>query len=100
MSDNDGSIVPNHLDISRALSATLATHRGQFDVLDVLAAQCVTARDVDRFIMALLSAFASFVARKTQDPESYLLQWVALELELADAEKADDDDDDRDSDLN
>jgi hypothetical protein len=55
-------------------------------LLPLLAAQCVTAADVDRFITALLSSFAGFVARKTQDPESYLLQWIALEQELADAE--------------
>jgi hypothetical protein len=82
------SVVPDHLDISRALSATLATHRGQLDVLPLLAAQCVTAADVDRFIMALLSAFAAHVARKVEDPESYLLQWIALEQELDAAEKA------------
>ena len=56
--------------------------------LDVLAAECASARDVDRFIMALLSSFAGFVARKTDDAESYLLQWVALELQLDDVEKA------------
>ena len=53
------SIVPDHRDISRALSATLATDRGQFDVLQVLSAQCVSASDVDRFMMALLSSFAA-----------------------------------------
>jgi hypothetical protein len=78
---------------------TKVTHRGQFDVVDVLAAQCASPRAVDRFVMALWSASASFVARKVEDPESYLLQSVALELELADAEKAADDDD-RDSDVN
>lgn len=107
MSDNDGSIVPDHRDISRALSATLATHRGQFDVLGVISSQCVTARDVDRFVLALLSSFAGFIARKTQDPESYLLQWIALEQELAanptdslDSALPDDRDTDDDRDVN
>jgi hypothetical protein len=94
MSDDDDSFVPDHRDVSRALSATLATFRGQFDVLGVISSQCVSARDVDRFVLALLSSFASFVARKTQDPESYLLQWIALEQELADV------DDSGDSDVN
>jgi hypothetical protein len=80
-----GSIVPDHKDISRALSATLATHRGQFDVLAARGAVRHSGRRRP-VITALLSSFAGFVARKTQDPESYLLQWIALEQELADAE--------------
>ena len=59
--------------------------------LSVLASQCVSARDLARFIAALLSAFAAHVARKVEDPESYLLSWIALELELADAESRDSD---------
>jgi hypothetical protein len=101
-STGSGGIVPDHLDVSRALAATLATHRGQFDVLGVLAAECASPRDVDRFVLAVLSSFAGFVARKVEDPESYLLQWIALEQELAAAEDEarDDTDDDRDTDVN
>jgi hypothetical protein len=108
MSDDDGSVVPDHRDVSRALSAVLASFRRQDDVLSVLASECVSARDLARFIAALLSSFAAHVARKVEDPESYLLSWIALELELADAEKAaggensppDDGDDDRGDDVN
>jgi hypothetical protein len=78
---------PGHRDVAVALGATLATFRGERDVLDVLAAQCRCGEDADRFIAALLSAFATFVARKTTDPESYLLQWIALQLQLADDEE-------------
>jgi hypothetical protein len=85
------TVVPDHTDVARALSATLATVRGQLDVLPALATQCVTAADVDRFIMAVLLSFAGLLARKVDDPESYLLQWIALELELADAESRDTD---------
>jgi hypothetical protein len=70
--------------------------------LGVLAAECASPRDVDRFVLAVLSSFAGFVARKVEDPESYLLQWIALEQELAAAEDEarDDTDDDRDTDVN
>jgi hypothetical protein len=82
---------------------TVGLRLAELDTVLVLAAlsalsSCIdsgkSARDVDRFVLALLSTFASFVARKTQDPESYLLQWIALEQELADGdEKAADDGD-------
>jgi hypothetical protein len=55
-------------------------------VLDVLAAQCRSGEERTGS-SALLSAFATFVARKTTDPESYLLQWIALQLQLADDEE-------------
>jgi hypothetical protein len=52
--------------------------------LEVLAAECTSGADADRFIAALLSAFATFIARKVEDPAGYLLGWIAVELELAD----------------
>ena len=81
-------VTPGHRDVSRALGAVLATFRGELDILGVLAAECVSARDVDAFILALLASFARILALKVDDPEQYLLAWVALELELADAEDA------------
>jgi hypothetical protein len=59
-------------------------------LLPTLAAQFVTADDAERFLSALLTAFAKFVACKTDDAEQYLLGWVATELALADAQAADD----------
>ena len=68
-------------------------------MLRVLAAECATVRDVDRFIMALLASFVKILALKIEDPEQYLLQWIALECELADAENAQDRDNDGGSDV-
>jgi hypothetical protein len=75
--------------VARALGAVLATVRGQSDVLDVLSAGWASADDANRFILAALASFATLVERKVDDPQSYLLAWIALELELADdAERA------------
>jgi len=91
------TIAPSHRDVSRALSATLATFRGQLDVLPLLASQFTSAGDADRFVEALLVSFAAHVARKTDDPEQYLLGWIAMELQLSDdAEAADNGDADND----
>ena len=85
------SSLPGHRDIARALSATLATHRGQQDeVLAVMAAEA-TGEEAEAFIRALLIVTATILERKVDDVENYLLAWVALELELADAAEAPDD---------
>ena len=77
------TVAPDHRDVARALSATLATFRGQLDVLPLLASQFTSAGDADRFVEALLVSFAAHVARKTDDPEQYLLGWIAMELQLS-----------------
>ena len=38
----------------------------------------------DEFTAALLTAFATLVQAKTTDAESYMLQWIAAELDAAD----------------
>ena len=86
------SVVTDHRDVARALCATLATHAASPTFRQVLSAECVSARDLDRFITALSTAFATFLARKVSDPEAYLLAWVATELQRAEkAEQAADD---------
>ena len=66
-------------------------------MLPLLASQFTSAGDADRFVEALLVSFAAHVARKTDDPEQYLLGWIAMELQLSDdAEAADNGDADND----
>jgi hypothetical protein len=79
------SIVPMHRDYARALRGMLAALGDDIDAVVNLAAETTTAREVDRFMLALLDTFAK---RKLKDPVSYFEQWVALELELADAEES------------
>ncbi len=68
----------------------------------VLSAQFASKGDRDHFLAVVLSSFAKFLACKVKDPESYLLQWIALEQELSDAEEdsAGDDTDGDGSDVN
>jgi hypothetical protein len=82
------SIVPMHRDYARALRGMLAALGDDIDAVVNLAAETTTAREVDRFMLALLDTFAGFAKRKLKDPVSYFEQWVALELELADAEES------------
>ena len=73
----------DHRDISRALCATLAVLREQSQAAEIVA----EVREMgasDEFTAALLTAFATLAQAKVDDVEAYLLQWIALELDLAD----------------
>ena len=75
----------SHRDVARALGATLAVVREQSRATDI-AAEVREIGAGDEFAAALLTAFATFNTRKVADPEAYLLQWVAFELNAADAQ--------------
>jgi len=85
VSDDGAAVpIPGHRDRERALRGALARLRGDHDVLPLLAAECQTPTDVDMTIVAGFDALAAMVRRRSKDPESYLLQWIALERQLAD----------------
>jgi len=87
MSDAD-EVHPKHRDYARALRGVLAALGNDFDAVVNLAAETTTAREVDRFMLALLDLFAAFAKRKLDDPVGYFESWISMELAQAEAEEA------------
>lgn len=83
----DDTVALRHRDVERALRAELAAYRQDYDLLRMIADECDTADDVERFIIAVLSAFAVLAKAKLKDPVAYFESWIALERQLADDEE-------------
>ncbi|OBF22926.1 hypothetical protein A5725_12060 [Mycobacterium kubicae] len=74
-------------DVERGLRLALARSRGDDDVLPLLAAECETADDVDRLILALAEALNFVLDKGLEDPEKFLVNWIANVRRLADDEE-------------
>ncbi|WP_156661078.1 hypothetical protein [Mycobacterium sp. 852002-51163_SCH5372311] len=78
---------PMYRDVERGLRLALARRRGDDDVLPLLAAECETAEDVDRLILAQADALNHVLERGLEDPEKFLANWIANVRRLADDEE-------------
>jgi hypothetical protein len=78
---------PGYRDVERGLRVALARRRGDDDVLPLLAAECETSEDVDRLILAQAVALNHVLDRGLEDPEKFLVNWIASVRRLADDEE-------------
>jgi hypothetical protein len=81
------SIVPSHAERATAMRAVLAALTENYDAVTAAAAEATgTERAIDRLLLALCDCLGIFLTSATPDPVTYVIGWLAVELELADAE--------------
>ena len=78
---------PRHRDMARAFRGGLAALDHDLDAIAVLAAEAETPEDVDRFLLACLTALAALGTARLKDPRGYFQSAIAVCLEQADAEE-------------
>ncbi len=75
--------LPDHHDRARALRFVLAVLKKDSQLIYQVSDECRSAEAVQGFVLALGDQFAMLASRRLKDPQGYLENWIALELQLA-----------------